>query len=249
VILNYIIEKSVSINRILEKTLGVRLIRRKPTFDDAREFILRKLNPSLIVDGGANQGQWALGVINRFPTFKIVSFEPTKSAFEILRKLSGGHKNWKVINSALGNYDGAIAMNVSSNDGQSSSILNPASHLHHYPQVTFSKIENVKITRLDSMNFDSAGPIYLKLDVQGAEKIALQGAEGLLQKIAAIEIEISLDHAYSEQMDFAECVESLKAYGFSAYSLSDPMRDENGFTMFVDGIFVRDYWIGARDET
>ena len=236
-------------NRILEKTLGLRLIRRKPTFDDARDFILRKLSPGLVIDGGANQGQWALGVINRFPTINIVSFEPTKSAFDILSKLSSGCKNWIVINAALGNYDGAIAMNVSSNDGQSSSILDPASHLHHYPQVTFSKIENVKITRLDSMNFDTAGPIYLKLDVQGAEKIALQGADALLQKIAAIEIEISLDHAYSEQMDFAECVKSLKEYGFSAYSLSDPMRDENGFTMFVDGIFVRDNLTGAKDES
>jgi hypothetical protein len=40
-------------------------------------------------------------------------------------------------------------------------------------------------------------------------------------------------------MDFAETVATLHKLGFSVFSVSDPIRDRNGFTMFVDGIFVR----------
>lgn len=246
--LNFIIEKSLTINRVLEKIFGIRLIRRKPTFDDARKFILGFTQPGSVIDGGANQGQWASEILKSYPNLNLISFEPTPSAFEILRLNAQKNDSWEVVNSALGNYDGMIEMNLASNEGQSSSILEPASHLIHYPQVKFDKIANVPVVRLDTYLVNYSRPIYIKLDVQGAEEIALEGAERILEDVIAIELEIAIDYAYTGQMDFAETVEKLHKLGFSVFSISDPIRDSNGFTMFVDAIFVRNKLLEKYNE-
>jgi FkbM family methyltransferase len=242
------IEKSLGINRILEKFFGIRLIRRKPTFDDARSFILGLTKPGLVIDGGANQGQWASQILRLSPHLRLISFEPTPSAFETLKQNSLGNKSWEVVNAALGNYDGVIEMNLASNEGQSSSILEPSSHLIHYPQVKFNRIANVPVVRLDTFPLNYSRPIYIKLDVQGAEGIALEGAELILKDVSAIELEIAIDHAYKGQMDFAETVGVLHKLGFSVFSVSDPIRDRNGFTMFVDGLFVRNELLESYNE-
>ncbi len=235
----FIIEKSLTINRVLEKFFGIRLIRRKPTFDDARSYVLGLTKPDLVIDGGANQGQWASEILKLSPDLRLISFEPTPSAFEILKQNSLRSASWEVVNAALGNYDGVIEMNLASNEGQSSSILEPSSHLIHYPQVKFGRITNVPIVRLDTYPLNYTQSIYIKLDLQGAEGIALEGAEHILKDVIAIELEVAIDHAYKGQMDFAETVATLHKLGFSVFSVSDPIRDRNGFTMFVDGIFVR----------
>ena len=245
---NFIIRKSVGVNRVLEKMFGIRLVRCKPTFDVAREFILGLTQPGLVIDGGANQGQWASEVLKLFPNLSLISFEPTPAAFEILRENSQKNGSWVVVNAALGNYDGVIQMNLASNEGQSSSILEPSRHLIHYPQVVFDKIANVSVVRLDTYPLNYSRPIYIKLDVQGAEGIALEGAEQILEDVVAIELEIAIDHAYAGQMNFAETVERLHKLGFSVFSISDPIRDLNGFTMFVDGIFVRNELLENYNE-
>jgi FkbM family methyltransferase len=248
VISKFIIEQSLKINLVLEKFFGVRLIRRKPTFYDAKSYLLRLVKPGLVIDGGANQGQWALEILKISPHLRIISFEPTPLAFEILKKRSQGRKTWEVVNAALGNYEGVIEMNLASNDGQSSSILEPSSHLIHYPQVKFNKIVNVPVVKLDTFPLNYTGPIYLKLDVQGAEGIALEGARHLLKDVIVIELEIAIDRPYIGQMDFAETVGKLHKLGFSVFSISDPIRDRNGFTMFVDGIFVRNEFLKVYNE-
>lgn len=244
----FIIEQSLEINLVLEKFFGVRLIRRKPTFYDAKSYLLRLVKPGLVIDGGANQGQWALEILKISPHLRIISFEPTPLAFEILKKRSQGRKTWEVVNAALGNYDGVIEMNLASNDGQSSSILEPSSHLIHYPQVKFNKIVNVPVVKLDTFPLNYTGLIYLKLDVQGAEGIALEGARHLLKDVIVIELEIAINRPYIGQMDFAETVGKLHKLGFSVFSISDPIRDRNGFTMFVDGIFVRNEFLKVYNE-
>lgn len=54
---------------------------------------LSKLNPSVIIDGGANIGNYSLLINQLIPDVLIYSFEPVKNTFEILKKNVDSTKN------------------------------------------------------------------------------------------------------------------------------------------------------------
>lgn len=89
----------------IQKT-GFDLIR-YPYGDEKRKMELifnNKIN--LILDVGANQGQFALNMRKLGYKEKIISFEPLSSAYNILYNHSLKDDNWIALNFALGNFDG-----------------------------------------------------------------------------------------------------------------------------------------------
>jgi hypothetical protein len=48
---------------------------------------ISKFNPSVIIDGGANIGEYSLLINDLSPSSQIYSFEPVKSTFEKLKKM------------------------------------------------------------------------------------------------------------------------------------------------------------------
>lgn len=70
-----------------------------------------------------------------------------------------------------------------------------------------------KVITLDEY-FESADPLerfYLKMDVQGFEDRVLRGASNTLERVVAIETEISLTPLYEEQASWYELVGGLLA--------------------------------------
>jgi FkbM family methyltransferase len=238
--LDFFISKTPFINSFLERILGIRIIRKKASFDDARDFLLEKYSIKHVIDGGANEGQWAREVLSKHGNLRVDSFEPSESVFKYLKENSDKYPAWKVHNAALGDRNATTSFNISDNQGQSSSVLTPQNHLIHYPQVRFVATRNVEMVRLDSQFSDDNELKYLKLDVQGAESIALDGSKGILDCVIAIEIEIALDKAYASQLDFSESIIFMSTIGYKPFSFSDPIRDGNGFTMFIDGLFLKE---------
>ena len=104
------------------------------------------------------------------------------------------------------------------------------------------------MVRLDTQFSDDNDSKYLKLDVQGAESIALDGSRGILHNIIAIEIEMALDKAYVSQLDFSESIFFMSTIGYKPFSFSDPIRDNNGFTIFIDGLFLKDTLMDSTYE-
>jgi len=246
--LDFFISKTPFINSYLEEIFGIRIIRKKASFDDARDFLLEKYSIKHVIDGGANEGQWAKEVLSKHRDLRIDSFEPSDSVYKKLKENSDKYPSWKAHNSALGDRNGPTSFNISDNQGQSSSVLSPQSHLIHYPQVRFIATQNVEMVRLDSQFSDDNDSKYLKLDVQGAESIALDGSRGILHNIIAIEIEMALDKAYVSQLDFSESILFMSTIGYKPFSFSDPIRDNNGFAIFIDGLFLKDTLMDSTNE-
>jgi FkbM family methyltransferase len=100
-------------------------VRRWP--DDAPErkafqvFVGRQT--SLLIDIGANRGQF--GKLARAHGYAgpINSFEPLDKPYQVLEAVSAKDKNWKVFNYGFGNCDGEFEMQVAGNQEASSSIL------------------------------------------------------------------------------------------------------------------------------
>lgn len=114
------------------------------------------------------------------------------------------------LNTAIGNIDGIIDMNISSAD-PCSSILEPDLHLQQYPEISFVGKRTVKISKIDSLNLPKCN--FLNLDVQGYELEVLKGAEKYLHNIDYVMSEVNRDSVYKKCVMVEELDDYLKLYG------------------------------------
>lgn len=231
--------KSKYINELLVKYLGLKIIRSRPTFEQARKHLIESWDVSFVVDGGANRGQWAVEILKEYPNLNVLSIEPISEAFIELESQTAKFANWRSLNVALGDAVGTGVMHVANNDEQSSSLLEPEFHLEHYPTVQFTRTQKTPIITLDSLQIDENEKVYLKLDIQGHELAALIGGSKLLNNVVAIELEMSPIEMYSSQATFLDTANFLAESGFKIFTFADIFRDNDGKWTYVDVIFSR----------
>lgn len=143
-----------------------------------------------VIHIGAHHGQevpeyMQLGIKN------IALIEPCGKAFTVLQNKYGSHHHIKLFNYACASHAGeAIMYTETANSGQSNSLLRPATHLTHYPEIKFNGRESVKLIRLDALGLDKKYN-FLNIDTQGTEADVLIGAEGIMQQIDYIYTEVN----------------------------------------------------------
>lgn len=99
-----------------------------------------------------------------------------------------------VITAACGETWGVRQFHVANNE-QSSSLLAPKIHLQHYPETVFESRILVPVVPLDAVITAADG---LVMDVQGAEKLVLLGAQQLLQKVQWVYSEVNDAELYAD---------------------------------------------------
>lgn len=220
-----------------------------PNSDLARRIkIMNYCNINILFDIGANNGQYAKKLREIGYKGKIVSFEPLKSAFELLRKSSSNDNNWIINNYALGNEDTHSIINIAGNS-QSSSILKMLpKHLKSAPESKYVSEEKIEIKKLDSVfsSFcnENENNIMLKIDTQGYEKNVIDGAEKFLSHVMIIQLEMSIVPLYESEMLYIDMIDYLNHKGFQLFSLENGFSDlVSGQLLQVDGIFVKKYQI------
>lgn len=205
---------------------------------------LRKLGIDLVLDVGANEGQFASAIRSFGYSGRIVSFEPLSSAHGRLVRASKRDPRWEVHpRCALGDYDGEVMINVS-NYSVSSSILEMSPlHLEAEPRSHNLGQEKVDIFRLDSLlppYLAGSRNRFLKIDTQGFEWQVLHGGEGSLSAFTGILCELSLVALYQGQRLWLEIIEHLRQKGFGLYALQPGfVHPLDGRTLQVNAIFCR----------
>ena len=115
------------------------------------------------------------------------------------------------------------------------------------PDSAYIATQRIKMRRLDDVAQDLLPPhggIFLKIDTQGYEKEVLRGATGLLSRIVAMQVEISLIPLYDGAPTLAAMVEYIETLGYEMFNLVPGFKDLNtGRVIQVDGLFV------ARDRS
>lgn len=142
---------------------------------------LKSRRVDVVLDVGANSGQYAASLREAGFHGRIVSFEPVSAPFALLERSVVEDALWECRRCAVGEHDGTIAMNVAGNAGISSSAL-PMLRTHQdaYPQGNYVGTEDVPIRQLDSVTPEILRPgdvAFLKVDVQGFEKQVIAGGE------------------------------------------------------------------------
>ena len=214
------------------------------TSSDLRSISLIQHNKvNLILDIGANKGQYTMRLRRAGYKGKIISFEPISSIFTELKNQVKKDIKWKAVNIALGNYDGKIKINISKNS-ESNSILNILPrHIKSDPKSVYVGSEEVTIKKLDSIfskYIDFHDRTFMKLDTQGYEINILEGASKSLENIIGIQIEMSLVSLYKGDKLFLDVTKYLYNKGFLLMSLEPVFCDSlTGQLLQVDGIFFR----------
>lgn len=200
-------------------------------------------NIDVVIDIGANRGQYARELRGAGYDGKIISFEPLSNAFVELEQWSRNDGNSIAINKAVGDRDGEIEFNIAANSTSSSVLDMLPAHTNAAPHSSIIGTEKVKITRLDSIyeEFCPTGQkVLLKIDTQGYEMSVLEGSANSLVKVTALQLEMSFVRLYKGQVLFIEMLAYLEARGFKLVDIN-PMfiHPQSGEVLQVDGFFVR----------
>lgn len=207
--------------------------------------ILEENNIELVIDVGANIGQYAKYLRNIGYEGEIISFEPLSEPYKKLVDASKNDSAWRIApRMAIGNSDGEIEINVSKNL-YSSSILNiREAHVSTAPESSYIGSETVRISKLDSLlgNIIPNKPqnSFLKIDVQGYEKQVLEGAVELLLKIKGVQSELSLVPLYEGQILYSDFISRMNKGNFTMHAIYPGFMDKaTGQLLQFDGVFIK----------
>jgi FkbM family methyltransferase len=208
-----------------------------------RARLLRWKHVDVVIDVGANTGQFGARIRAAGYPRRIVSFEPLPQAFEILARTSAHDTSWDCHNLALGSGTGQVRLNVSADLEASSVLPMEERHLRHCPESAYVDVETVDVAPLDEVGLSlvrDGEHGYLKVDVQGYELEVLRGAERLLKRIDLVEAELSLVPLYRGGPLYREVIDHLDSRGFRLISVEGITEEpDTGHMLQVDGVFAR----------
>ena len=221
----------------------IKISKNKKSLDIISELI-SLYNIDLVLDVGANVGQFAKEVRKNDYKKEIISFEPIANTHKKLLENSYNDNKWEIYERCcLGEFDGTTDINISSYSPSSSILDFTKMHIDAKQSATMIDKENVKIIKLDTiaktLNSKSKN-ILLKLDTQGYEGQILEGAKEFLKEVDIVFCEMSICEVYKGQSLFKDIIAMLEKYDFKIASL------ENGFfnnkskqLLQIDGIFIK----------
>lgn len=207
---------------------------------------LRKFEIDLVLDVGANKGQFASEIRHCGYVGRIVSFEPLSQAHGELLQSNAGDPKWDAYpRCALGDHDGEVEINIAGNSYSSSILPMLEAHRSAAPESAYEGKEIVPIKTLDAVERqylkDARAP-FLKIDTQGFEWQVLDGARDTLPHIKGILVELSLVPLYGGQHLWREVIDRLEAEGFTLWAFKPVFSDQSqGRTLQVDGVFYRNH--------
>jgi FkbM family methyltransferase len=192
--------------------------------------LLRATEVNLVLDVGANVGQFAQGLRQSGYRGRIASFEPVAEPFARLRAAADGDELWSTYPYALGAEDGAAEINRV--PGTMSSML-PASEFGKQwsGRLQQQTTATIQVRRLESV-FDEVtsglDPVraYLKMDTQGFDLQVFEGASATLDGVVAMQSEASCVPIYDGMPRLPEQWAVYEDAGFEAVGVYPVTRDQ-----------------------
>lgn len=188
-----------------------------------RSAIVRNRQISLVLDIGANKGQYGKCLRDEVRyKGRIVSFEPLLDAFSVLQHTAACDPLWECHNIAFGDSGGPATINISGNSHSSSLLPISSRAVEIEPSVAFVGTQEVSVYRLDSLLDQFAkvdDRIFLKIDTQGYELNILNGALGVINRFELIQLETSFIEVYHGEALIGDVVKFLGYLGYRVISI------------------------------
>ena len=206
---------------------------------------IESMGINLVLDIGANSGQFASTLLSDGFKGRIISFEPTSRAYDLLKKNSEGFRNWIIHERvAIGEKCGRAKINIAGNEAASSSILEMGNiHKQNAPSSIYIGSEETKLITLDSIfdnYFELDDKCLLKIDVQGYEDKVLDGALRTLQRVNAVKLECSTVSLYHGDKTYEYYFNYFEELGYKLFDIEAGFSNpKTGQLLQFDAFFIR----------
>lgn len=204
---------------------------------------MRRLRTEIVVDIGANEGQYGSELREYGYQGKIFSIEPLGKPFGDLFQTAATDGRWECLQAAVGSKPGAHDMNIAKGHKCSSMLRPTDSFARALENAQIVSTERVIVRKLDDLIAEKVKPkenLYLKADVQGFELEVFKGGDATLQRAKAVEVELSLDRCYQDGASAYDVIDHLHRYGLELVNVSRVCDDTGmGRILQLDGIFER----------
>lgn len=213
-------------------------------FNDQQK-LLSGVSVQTIFDVGANVGAVTARYRKLFPGATVYSFEPLPEAYGELRRRFAGDSQVRPIDFAVANKAGKSRFFV--NQESTTSSLSPVADEAKYwvspPEAltSIAEIEVPVITIDDFCQRESVNEIeILKMDIQGGELKALEGATEKLSQgaISLIYTEVIFVPIYTGQALFCEIYDFLSQYSYTLFGMYNVSLSEGRRVKWCDALFV-----------
>lgn len=215
--------------------------------EDLRLLRFLELNRiDTVLDVGGNRGEYAAQLIEGGFKGRIISFEALPDMHARLVERSAPFaKQWTIApRCAISDREGEAEFHVTKGVS-SSSLLPPAQTTSDMPGIyTVQEKIRVRTRTLADCCAElgvASNRIFLKLDIQGGEEMALKGAESLLPRIAGLVAEMPL-RTYYEGQAMARTLDAwITARGYELWDIQTAWRHpDSGRLEHIDATYFRD---------
>jgi FkbM family methyltransferase len=189
--------------------------------------------PDFVIDVGASSGVWSDAVNRVFPNARFILIEPLPDRYP--KWFHEKHPKFEWVAAAASNESGKASFQVSS-DIYGSSLLQPNDNREYtsleVPIVTLDSIYTQKQIR---------GRGIVKIDVQFAEHLVIDGSTELLKLIDFVILELTIERSIPTAKTFLEMVTHMSSLGFRYFDDTGEWRNPiNGMLEQKDVLFVRE---------
>ena len=172
-----------------------------------------------------------------------IGIDPVPERCRLAEK-AGRDPRWVIAPcAAVGRSSGQVEFNIAANLASSSVLPMMDRHLSAAPGSAYVGKQVVPMARLDELApplLAASGDLLLKVDTQGYEREVLAGATGLLGRVVAMQLELSLVPLYEQAPTFAEMVGYVADLGYELFNISPGFKQPKfGRLLQADGFFVR----------
>ena len=194
-----------------------------------------------VIDVGANRGNWAEAARAVLPLSSLHLVEPTPELAAGLVEAFGGDDRVTVHAMAVSDTIGTAELSL-----YNLPVFNSLQRLTDEAQSLNSQVHETRRVTVPTITLDALFPPerhpeigLLKLDIQGGEDKALDGASDLMQRVKFLVIEVNFVPHYEAEAGFTALYDRLtRELGFRLYTLGNIHREQNHGATWCDAVFT-----------
>lgn len=203
---------------------------------------------------GASDGRHSYVMTQVAPAARIYAFEPSAFTFEVLKTCLAWHgigKRVTAIHAAVSDHQGEMLLvtpkKTSGRMGRAYAFVAeeaPQGQVRPDLQDTGVEVQPTPVVTLDAYcaDHDIAKVDFIRMDIEGAEQKALEGAQGVIDRDrphVLLEIHpVMLEQRFGGSAD--EVVEMFRSRGYRMFALNGDRLEER--TTVVEGLPWKDYF-------
>lgn len=196
------------------------------------------LTRGVVVDVGANEGNFSAAVLALAPNATVIAVEPSPGPRARLQARLGDKLT--IVPSALAGESGTAVLHVTAHD-HNTSLHQPREEMQElYEDPGWKVVDEIEVPTdtLDALVGDRE-VAALKLDVQGAEMDVLAGGRRALERTRAVLLEVTFVSHYEADATFPRLDAAMRDLGFELTAFSEPGRNDEGIVTWADACYAR----------